>query len=300
MNVDTFLTPDEWKELWRISAGRLNRPLLQQVFALASEVRVTLQEFDWRKMWMWAYGMKNYEGMQFLLDQDVGVRAIANWPSMWRTAAGKNDLVTMRFILKQDIKAQDLMQPDEWRALWETAANTWRLDMIDLLAGLDLGLVCATDWTPLWRKAVATRNVDVMRLVVLQGVDIDALMGPEGWKALYFDAAHYADVKALKFVLERGLDVRAVDPKGSALDDVACQWGGSPEAVELLVEAGIELGDVEQLIAYGAHSISAAGEAQNHNRIARYLREKAAQKSASAKIGDRKLLRALGGHSERI
>ena len=77
----------------------------------------------------------------------------------------------------------------------------------------------------------------------------ELLDAPTDWSTLWFEAANRNDTARMEFILEQGFDVNTVDGYGqTALDYAVVPYGGSFEMVTMLVNAGVKLETVEQLI----------------------------------------------------
>jgi hypothetical protein len=164
------------------------------------------------------------------------------------------------------------IEPHAWR-IKQANVNLWKLLPPRILEG-------PVDWTKLWFETAKLGDVQTLTFILEQGFDVNTQVQPADWTKMWFEAAKCANAEMMKFILGHGFDVNTLDQYGrSALNDAVAPFGGSYPAVELLVEAGIKLENVEELIEMGSKSVCSAGEASEQTKIANYLRRKAAEKT---------------------
>ncbi|MVM33091.1 hypothetical protein GO755_23825 [Spirosoma sp. HMF4905] len=99
----------------------------------------------------------------------------------------------------------------------------------------------------------------------------------DNWKKAWLTAAKRLDIPTMKFIIEQGFDVNVVDEDGyTALYHAVTPYGGSIEAVRLLVESGADLSmpvnNVDFLIKVGWEGVAGNGEASEAISIAYFLR----------------------------
>jgi hypothetical protein len=170
------------------------------------------------------------------------------------------------------------IEPYAWR-IKQANVNFWKLLPPRILEG-------PVDWTKLWFETAKLGDVQTLTFLLEQGFDVNTQVQPDDWTRMWFEAAKCANAEMMKFILSYGFDVNTLDQQGeSALPYVVGIYGGSYPAVEFLVEAGIKLENVEDLIEIGSKSVTCASEASEQTKIANYLRRKAAEMTNAAAAG---------------
>ena len=102
----------------------------------------------------------------------------------------------------------------------------------------------------------------------------ELLEAPSEWTLVWFEAANRNDTEKMEFILEQGFDVNTVDGyEQTALDYAVVPYGGSYRMVNLLVDTGVNLDRIEQLIQKASGGAISANEASEQRKIAKYLRD---------------------------
>jgi hypothetical protein len=169
-----------------------------------------------------------------------------DWTRRWVEATDAVDLAAMRFIREQGFDWRTVVPATDWERIWFT--HPYQPDQVD---------------------------ARTMEFVLEQGFDLHNFLRPADWTKTWFMAAGVCDVEAMRLLLKQGFDVNTVDGRGrSALWYAAGYYGGRVVAVRFLVEAGIRVGPVDELIRLGEESVTCASEASEQREVAEYLRRR--------------------------
>jgi ankyrin repeat protein len=88
-------------------------------------------------------------------------------------------------------------------------------------------------------------NLDVVKFLIEKGLDVRA-RSKSGWTAL-FSASAGGNLDVVKFLVEEGLDAKARDKIGGTVLMAAALSGNNPEVVRLLIDKGADVNAQDSL-----------------------------------------------------
>ncbi len=134
--------------------------------------------------------------------------------------------------------------------------------------------------TPL-HEAAAYNTVDVVRLLVEQGLDVTA-QDANGDTALHFAAGCNPDPGVVILLLERGADVNTKNKQGETPLHKAAESNDEPRVMKALLEPGA---DVNAKNEQGETPLHKAAESNDEPRVVRVLLEGGADRDARTNKG---------------
>ena len=129
-------------------------------------------------------------------------------------------------------------------------------------------------------KAAEEGNLEVCKMMLEKGVDINAKEKKENWTALML-AALWGHAEIVKFLLEKGADVNAKDREDQTALIVAAKYGKTP-IVKLLLEKGADVhvkggGRRETALGYAVQRMDPTRDRDEYKKIEELLIAKGAK-----------------------